>query len=128
MSSSPTIEFDLSLTVPEVKDFLSREPTMLIDGEWIAAAEAGTFDVFDPGTGQVLTRVPDGGTKDIDRAVAAARRAFESGPWREMSLSDRGKALWRIGDLIEERAEQLAELETLDSGKPLAIARIDDIP
>ncbi|MDX6626830.1 MAG: phenylacetaldehyde dehydrogenase [Solirubrobacterales bacterium] len=128
MSSSPAVEFDLTATAAEVKDFLGRAPTMYIGGEWVAAAAGATLDVFDPATGEVLARVPDGGAEDVDRAVAAARRAFESGPWREISLSDRGRALWRIGDLIEERSEQLAELETLDSGKPLSIARIDDIP
>ena len=76
----------------------------------------------------MIARVPDSDREDINRAVAAARRAFESGPWRRMTPSERGKLLWRIGDLILENADELAELESLDNGKPRAVARVADVP
>ncbi|MCX8090252.1 MAG: aldehyde dehydrogenase family protein, partial [Verrucomicrobiae bacterium] len=78
--------------------------------------------------GSVIARVPDSDKEDINRAVAAARRAFESGPWRRMTPSERGKLIWRIGDLILQHADELAELESVDNGKPRHIARVADIP
>jgi phenylacetaldehyde dehydrogenase len=75
-----------------------------------------------------LTHVARGEKKDIDRAVRAARKAFENGPWRKMTPSERGKLLWRLADLIEAHADEFATLETLDNGKPLAVARVADVP
>jgi phenylacetaldehyde dehydrogenase len=128
VSDSPVAAPDAPQVMEEAQRFLRRPPTMYIDGEWVPAASGAVFATSDPGTGEVLAQVPDGDAEDVDRAVAAARRAFEDGPWATMSLSDRARALWRLGDLIEERGELLAQLETLDCGKPLRIARIDDIP
>jgi len=76
----------------------------------------------------VIARVPESDKEDIDRAVAAARRAFESRSWGRLTASERGKLVWRIGDLILEHADELAELESLDNGKPRAVARVADIP
>src|SRR5204862_3123051 len=85
-------------------------------------------DVFNPADGSVIARVPESDREDINRAVAAARLAFESGPWPSMTPSERGKLLWRSGDLILEHGDELAELESLDNGKPRAVARAADIP
>lgn len=99
---------------PQVKDQL-----MLIDGQWVESASGKTFETTDPATGEVICRVAEGDKADIDRAVAAARKAFESGPWRRMSASNRGRILYRLADLIDQNINELSALETLDNGKPL---------
>ena len=118
-------------TVPEppapVRAFLDSCGPMLIDGSWRDAASGERFDVFDPATEQVIARVAAGDAADVDAAVDAARRAFESGPWSRMTPSDRGRVIWRVGDLIEEHAEELAYLETLDNGKPFGVAKAADV-
>jgi phenylacetaldehyde dehydrogenase len=110
------------------REFVARQHPMLIGGDWVDAADGRTFDVLDPATGAVLTQVPRAGSEDIDRAVKTARAAFESGPWPSMTPSERGRAIHRLGDLILENGDELAALETLDNGKPLAVARAADIP
>ena len=107
--------------------FLAKPKRLFIDGGWIEAASGKTFSVADPATGQTIAQVPEGDAVDIDRAVAAARRAFESGDWPSMTPSDRGKLLWRIGDLILQYADELAEIESLDNGKPVGVARVADL-
>ncbi len=92
------------------------------------AASGETLATLDPATGTELARVPAGGAEDVDAAVAAARHAFEEGPWSRLSPSRRCRLLWRLADLVEENADELAELETLDCGKPLSAARQGDIP
>ncbi|MDP6477312.1 MAG: aldehyde dehydrogenase family protein [Nitrospinaceae bacterium] len=123
MSASTTPE-----PAKEVRDFLNQPQKMLINGKRVDAASGETFEVYDPSTNSVLTRVPKGGSEDIDRAVQAARTAFESGPWCKLTVSERGKMLWKLADLIEQHGEKFAQLETLDNGKPLAIARAADVP
>ncbi|RMG55204.1 MAG: aldehyde dehydrogenase family protein [Acidobacteria bacterium] len=113
---------------PEVSQFLAKPRKLLIGGQWVEAASGKTFPVFDPATGEVLTHVAEGDKEDIDRAVRAARRAFESGPWRRMTPSERGRLIWKLADLIEEHLEEFAELETLDTGKPITAARAADVP
>jgi len=108
--------------------FLAKPQRMLIDGAWVEAVSGKSFDVTDPASGQVIAAVPEGDAADIERAVAAARRAFDGGDWPALTPSDRGKLLWRIGDLILKYADELAELESLDNGKPLTVARAADIP
>jgi phenylacetaldehyde dehydrogenase len=100
----------------------------LIGGKWVPAASGKTFEVLNPADARVISRVPDSDREDIHRAVTAARRAFESGPWRNLTPSDRGKLIWRIGDLILDHADELAELESVDNGKPRAVARVADVP
>jgi aldehyde dehydrogenase (NAD+) len=102
---------------------------LLINGQWVEGS-GKPFDTINPATGEVLTQVAEASAQDIDQAVAAARKAFEdtSGPWRKMSASERGKVLWRIGDLIEKNIDELAELETLDNGKPIFESRYVDMP
>ena len=92
---------------------------LLIGGRWVDAASGKTFGVVNPSTGEELLQVAEGGAEDVDAAVAAARRAYESSGWRRMSPAERQRILWRIADVMEEHAEELATLETLDVGKPL---------
>jgi len=101
---------------------------LLIGGEWVDAASGKRFDTLNPANGRVLTSVAEGGAEDVDRAVAAARKAFESGPWPKMAPKQRARLLWRIGELIDELADELAELESLDNGKPIRESRFGDIP
>jgi len=111
-----------------VSNFVSKPRHLLIGGKWVAAASGKTFESFNPATGEVLARVAEGDREDIDRAVKAARRAFDEGPWRTLSPSERGRMIWRLGDLVEKHSEELAELESLDNGKPITVARAADLP
>jgi len=101
---------------------------MLINGKWVDSASGKTFPTYNPATGEVLSNVAEGDREDIDRAVKAARAAFEKGPWSKISPSERGRMMWRLADLIEKHTEEFAQLESLDNGKPLKIARIADLP
>ncbi|MDQ2959580.1 MAG: aldehyde dehydrogenase family protein, partial [Candidatus Dormibacteraeota bacterium] len=114
--------------VANTRFFTPTTRKLLIDGEFEPAASGKTFDTLNPATGEVLVSVAEGDAQDIDRAVRAARRAFEDGPWRHMTPSERGRIIHRIGDLIMENADELAELDCLDNGKPLSIARGADTP
>jgi phenylacetaldehyde dehydrogenase len=111
-----------------VQEFVSRPRKMFIDGKWAEAASGKTFPTYNPATGEVLAQVAEGDRQDIDRAVKAARKAFESGPWPDMTASERGRLIWKLGDLIEEHLEEFAQLESLDNGKPLSVARVADVP
>jgi phenylacetaldehyde dehydrogenase len=108
--------------------WLRKPKHNLIGGKWVPAASGQTFKVLNPADGSLLAQVPDSNREDINRAVIAARHAFDTGPWRRLTPSERGKMLWRIGDLILEHLEELAELESLDNGKPRAVARVADVP
>jgi phenylacetaldehyde dehydrogenase len=99
-----------------------------VDGKWEGALSGKTFTVHDPSTGNVLCHVAEGDGPDIDRAVKAARRAFESAPWRDMTPSARARLVWRVGDLILKYGDELAEIESIDNGKPLAVAKVADVP
>ncbi len=112
----------------EVAAWLARPKHNLIAGQWVPAASGKTFDVLNPADASLLARVPDSDREDVTRAVSAARHAFEAGPWRRLSPSERGRLLWKVGDLILAHADELAELESLDNGKPRAVARVADIP
>lgn len=114
--------------VREVQGFLSQKHKLLIGGRRVDGADSETFEVRDPSNNSVIAHVPKGGKEDIDRAVKAARDAFENKSWRKLSVSERGKLIWKLADLIEEHTEEFAQLETLDNGKPLAISRVADIP
>jgi phenylacetaldehyde dehydrogenase len=110
-----------------VEDFITTPRKLFIDGQWVDAASGRTFATPDPATGRTLAHVAEADAEDVDRAVRAARRAFE-GPWSRLTPSERGRLIWRIGDLILEHADELAQLESLDNGKPFAVARAGDIP
>jgi phenylacetaldehyde dehydrogenase len=112
----------------ELSAWLKKPKQNLIGGKWASAVSGEVFDVFNPADGSVIARVADSDREDINRAVTAARRAFETGPWRRITPSERGKLLWRIGDIILEHADEFAELESIDNGKPRAIARVADVP
>jgi phenylacetaldehyde dehydrogenase len=112
----------------DVETFIGSPRQLFINGQWCDAASGKTFETPNPATGQTLARVAEGSAEDIDRAVRAARRAFEEGPWGRMTPSERGRIIWRIGDLILEHADELAQLESLDNGKPFAVAQAADVP
>ncbi len=113
----------------KVTQFVSKPRKMLINGKWTEAASGKTFPTYNPATGEVLANIAEGDREDINKAVQAARTAFETGPWtRKMTASERGRAIWKLADLIEQHLEEFAELETLDNGKPLKIARAADVP
>ncbi|HKD62559.1 MAG TPA: aldehyde dehydrogenase family protein [Candidatus Acidoferrales bacterium] len=112
----------------KVTTFVGKKQKMLINGKWVDSASGKTFPTYNPATGEVLSNVAEGDSEDIDRAVKAARAAFETGPWAKISPSERGRMIWRLADLIEKHTEEFAQLESLDNGKPLKIARIADIP
>jgi aldehyde dehydrogenase (NAD+) len=104
---------------------------MYIGGEWVdAASDARTLETINPATGEVLTTIPAANAADVDRAVQAARTAFDepNGVWQKMSASDKGRLLNRIADLIEQNIDELAEIETLDNGKPIFESRYVDLP
>jgi len=101
---------------------------LLINGEWVDGSRK--FDTINPATGEVLTQIVEASADDVDRAVKAARYAFEdrTGPWRKTSASERGRLLWRLADLVEQNIDELAELETLDNGKPIFESKFVDMP
>ena len=105
-----------------VEEFLGTPRQLFINGQWADAASGRSFETPNPATGETLARVAEGEAEDIDRAVRAARRAFEEGPWGRMTTFQRGRIIWRIGDLINEHLDELAQLESLDNGKPVAVA------
>lgn len=111
-----------------VVSFISAPKKMLINGKWVDAASGKTFPVYDPATGDEIAHCASGDKEDIDKAVQAARNAFEKGPWKNFTPSERGKIVWKIADLLEQHLEEFAELESLDNGKPVAVARVADVP
>ena len=110
------------------KAFVGRRNRLLIDGKLVDAASGKTFPDYNPATGTILAQVAEADAEDVDRAVKAARRAFDEGPWIKMSPSDRGKLLWKLAALIEQNSEEFAEIESIDNGKPVGVARMADVP
>ena len=94
-----------------------HQTKLLIDGRWVDAAEGGKFETYDPATGDVIAEVAAGTAADVDKAVTAARRALETGPWATMDAADRGNLMFALADLVEKNAEELAALESLNCGK-----------
>src|ERR1700730_15066593 len=122
--ASAIAAIDTADTVSETtKRFLSKQHRLFIGGEWVNAASGATREVLDPATGGKISTMASGDAKDIDLAVKAAREAFEHGAWRRMSTTDRTKILWKIGSLIDENAEELAQLEVLDEGSPYNVVK-----
>src|SRR5438270_5429315 len=106
-----------------------KQTKILIDNKWVDSVSGKTFETINPATGEVIAKVAEADAADVDLAVKAARKAFHSkSPWRKMSAADRGKLLNRLADLIEENADELATLESLDNGKPRHVARTADLP
>nr|WP_242549129.1 aldehyde dehydrogenase family protein [Alicyclobacillus mali (ex Roth et al. 2021)] len=113
---------------PDVVEFLKGPKGLFIDGEFVPSLSGKTFKSINPATEEVLVAVAEAEAPDIDRAVKAARRAFESGPWSRMSAAERSRLLYRLADLMEEHKLQLAQLETLDNGKPIRESLNADLP
>src|SRR4051794_30275379 len=111
-----------------VSKFIATPRKMLINGKWVDAVSGKTFPTYDPSTGKEMARIAEGDSADVNLAVTAARRAFDKGAWRKMTASERGRLIWKLGDLLEKNLEEFAQLESLDNGKPLAVARAADVP
>ena len=101
---------------------------LIINGEAVDAASGETFTTYNPATEEPICAVAKAGPEDVDRAVRAARAAFESGPWPRMRPAERQRILWKLGDLILEHADEIARLETMDNGKPIFESRQVDVP
>src|SRR5580700_913028 len=98
---------------------------MYVDGEWIESSSGKTFPVYDPSTEEIIAEVPDSNAKDVDRAVAAAKDAFENGPWGSSTAQERGRVLFKLADAVRQHTAALAELEARNSGKPIVEAEYD---
>jgi aldehyde dehydrogenase (NAD+) len=118
--STPTLAKPRSVKVPTVKD----QP-LFINGRFVDSSNQKTFATINPATGETICQVAEASAQDVDSAVKAARKALESGPWKTMDAADRGKLMFKLADLVEENAEELAILESLNSGKTLTDARGD---
>ncbi|WAA12923.1 aldehyde dehydrogenase family protein [Fervidibacillus halotolerans] len=112
----------------KVEKFLSGTKKLYINGEFVESVSGKTFDSFNPATGEVLAKVYEAGPEDIDKAVKAARKAFDEGTWSKMSAAKRSRLMYKLADLMEENKNELAELETLDNGKPIRETTNADIP
>ncbi len=110
-------------------EFLKRGPKqLLINGKFVPARSGKTFETINPANEEVLALVAEGDKADVDEAVKAARKAFEESKWAKLGPHQRARFLFRIADAIDAHADELAELESLDNGKPLSQARAIDIP
>ncbi len=112
---------------PAKPDLKIKYTKCLIDGQWVDAVGGKTFETINPATGDTIAQVAEGGEADVDKAVKAARKAFE-GPWSKMSGAERGRLMYKLADLIEKNKEELAALETLDNGKPIRDSMNADLP
>lgn len=119
---------DLSTLCESNKNFIGEDRRILVDGRWIDASSGETFSVSDPSSGLEITTAPKAAPADVDAAVAAARKALADGPWKKTTAADRERMLWKLADLMEEHSEELAQLEALDNGKPVAQAIAIDVP
>jgi len=117
-----------ALAVPSEIDIPVLATRLLINNCWVASKSGRTFASINPSTGEEICQVAEADVIDVDMAVEAARAAFEHGAWRKMKASERGRLLYRLADLIEKNAEELARIESLDNGKPFAVAKAVDLP
>ena len=101
---------------------------LLINGQWVNSVSGKTFPSINPSTGEPIAQIAEADAPDVDKAVAAARAAFEKGPWRKMTAAQRGALMYKLADLIEKNLDELAQLEALDNGKPYGVARVADLP
>src|SRR5438094_5684345 len=99
--------------------------SMFINGEFVASKSKKTFPVYDPSTEEVIAQVPDANAEDVNRAVAAAKAAFEEGPWGQTTAQERGRVLFRLAEKIRQNATLLAEIEARNCGKPIVEAEFD---
>jgi len=112
----------------KVEKFLSGKKHLYINGEFVESKSQKTFETYNPATGEVLAHVFEAGSEDIDLAVRAAKKAFDEGPWSKMGAAKRSRLMYKLADLMEENAAELAQLETLDNGKPIRETTNADIP
>jgi aldehyde dehydrogenase (NAD+) len=119
MVSAPSVPLRNEVTVGPTQ--------LLINNRWVSSESGETFATINPSTGEEICQVAAAGAGDVDKAVLAARQAFEQGPWRKMNASERGRLLYRLADLIEKHGDELARLEALDNGKPVSVARRVDV-
>ena len=98
---------------------------LYINGEFVTPGTSATIDVIDPATNEVIAKAPDASAADVDRAVAAARAAFDTGPWKNTTAQDRGRVLFKLAQIVRDRADELAALETRNSGKPIVESEFD---
>jgi acyl-CoA reductase-like NAD-dependent aldehyde dehydrogenase len=127
-----------TLTAPATSDILvelkpakanPKPGKLFINGEFVDALQGKTFETSNPATGEVITNIAEAGPEDVELAVRAAKAAFEeSSPWRKMTPRDRGRILYKLADLIRANLDELSELETLDTGKPIFESSKFDIP
>ena len=113
---------------PLVKQRLEKTQAMLIGDSWCTAADGGVTEVYNPSDGSVIASAAAGGIAECDQAVSAARASFDAGSWTGLTPAQRGKILWRVADLLDEHADEIAELEMLDAGKTFAGARNGEVP
>jgi aldehyde dehydrogenase (NAD+) len=116
-----------TLPTPAETDIAPAATNLLINNRWVPSESGRTFATINPSTGEEICQVAEADKADVDKAVKAARAAFEQGPWKKMRASERGRLLNRLADLIEKDSETLARLETLDNGKPLHVAKAVDV-
>src|SRR5215472_3124097 len=121
-----SIAYDLAPET-EAAEFLARPQGLLIDGRRVASASGRMFKSLNPATEEVIATIAEGNEADVDRAVAAARRAFE-GPWSTMRPAERGHILFRLVELMKQHADEIAALESLDAGKPISGVLRQDLP
>jgi phenylacetaldehyde dehydrogenase len=110
------------------RSFLAKKHELLIDGRWRAAEAGGRFATYNPADGSVITEVAAATSRDVNAAVAAARASFADRRWRGLTPAARARVMWKLADLIDANAELLAQLETLDGGKPFMAARHGEVP
>jgi aldehyde dehydrogenase (NAD+) len=115
------------MTPPAASNVALPATQLLINNRWIDSASGRTFATVNPSTGEDICRISEADAPDVDKAVQAARAAFERGPWHKMAASERGRLLHRLADLIEKNADELARLESLDNGKPFSVAKAVDV-
>jgi aldehyde dehydrogenase (NAD+) len=113
--------------LPSIKRPRIQQTECFIDGQWRPSVSGKTFETINPATEEVIAQVAEGDAADVDLAAKAARKAFEEGPWSKMDARDRGRLMNKLADLIEEEADELAALESLDNGKPIRDARAADL-
>src|SRR5699024_4998290 len=113
---------------PKVAAFLKGTKQLFINGTFVDSVSGKTFESLNPATGETLATVNEAGKEDVDAAVMAARKAFDEGPWSKMSAASRSRLIYKLADLMEENKDELAQLDTLDNGKPIKETTAADVP
>ncbi|MEP6867733.1 MAG: aldehyde dehydrogenase family protein, partial [Novosphingobium sp.] len=128
MNEMSTLTFEQPAYSAAAQKFIARKPQLFINNEWVDSSHGATISVEDPSTGKVIGQVADASDRDVDRAVAAARAAFDDGRWSGLPPMVRERTMNRLADLLEANADEFAELEAIDNGKPKGMAGAVDIP